>query len=479
MKATKAFVSYSWSGPEHEEWVLELATDLTQSGVDIILDKWDLKEGREANAFMEKMVSDKGITKVIIVSDRAYAEKSNARKGGAGTEAQIISKELYEKEDQDKFVAVVREKDENGKPYLPAYYTSRIYIDFTDSARFSERFEQLLRWIANKPIHKRPELGKLPTYLTEEDNGILLATSASHRRAYDAITGLKEHAFPATKEYFELFTSELEKFRMSDGVDVLGDDFLSNFQSFVPYRNECLDVIRAVARYTHDVRFSDLLHGFFEDMLQYFEAPEEMKSYSSHSFDNYKFFAHELFLHSGAMLFDEGRHDLFNSLVEKQYYMDRRATSGLDPLVEFTVFRKHLDSLECRQKKLTPRRHSISADMIKERTTGSGTHFRKIMQVDFLFFLRAELADHGPFSGWWPETLVYLGFDCRAFEIFDRSRSSGYFESVRPFLGDATKDDLEKLVRESGNNGRNLPGSGFDRVLTGVLLGIEQLCTRP
>ena len=115
-----------------------------------------------------------------------------------------------------------------------------------------------------------------------------------------------------------MFTSELEKFRLNDDVDVLGDNFLFNFQSFVPYRNECVDVIRAIARYMHDERCSDILHAFFEGLLQYFEAPEEMKSYRRLSFDNYKFFAHELFLHCGAILVDEGRHDLFNSLVEKQ-----------------------------------------------------------------------------------------------------------------------------------------------------------------
>ncbi|MDE2717989.1 MAG: TIR domain-containing protein, partial [Chloroflexota bacterium] len=125
MKATKAFISYSWSNREHEEWVLDLATRLRESGVDAILDKWDLKEGQEANAFMEKMVSDTEITKVVIVSDKAYAERSNSRKGGAGTEAQIISKELYEKENQNKFAALVVERDNEGEPYLPAYYASR------------------------------------------------------------------------------------------------------------------------------------------------------------------------------------------------------------------------------------------------------------------------------------------------------------------------------------------------------------------
>ena len=53
----KLFISYSWTSPDHEQWVLNLATELRESGIDVILDKWDLKEGHDANAFMERMVT--------------------------------------------------------------------------------------------------------------------------------------------------------------------------------------------------------------------------------------------------------------------------------------------------------------------------------------------------------------------------------------------------------------------------------------
>ena len=59
----KLFISYSWSSPEHQTWVVSLATELRESGVDVILDKWDLKEGHDAFAFMEKMVTDPEIKK--------------------------------------------------------------------------------------------------------------------------------------------------------------------------------------------------------------------------------------------------------------------------------------------------------------------------------------------------------------------------------------------------------------------------------
>ena len=54
MSSPKLFISYSWSSPAHVEWVLALATRLCEQGVDVILDKWDLKEGQDTFAFMEK-----------------------------------------------------------------------------------------------------------------------------------------------------------------------------------------------------------------------------------------------------------------------------------------------------------------------------------------------------------------------------------------------------------------------------------------
>ena len=77
MESPKLFISYSWSNPIHEQWVIELANELTESGIHVILDKWDLKEGHDSVAFMEKMVTDPQITKVAIVCDEVYASKAD------------------------------------------------------------------------------------------------------------------------------------------------------------------------------------------------------------------------------------------------------------------------------------------------------------------------------------------------------------------------------------------------------------------
>lgn len=119
----KAFISYSWSSPSHEDWVLDLANELSDNGVDVVIDKWCLREGADKYKFMESMVTDPTIRKVLIVSDHEYARKADARERGVGAETQIISKELYDQVDsigqQQKFVVVIAEVNEKDDPFTP------------------------------------------------------------------------------------------------------------------------------------------------------------------------------------------------------------------------------------------------------------------------------------------------------------------------------------------------------------------------
>lgn len=78
----KIFISYSWSS---EEKVLELAKRLCSDGVDVVLDKWDLKEGNDKYVFMEQCVTDPEIKKVLIICDKVYAEKLILEKVGLVT----------------------------------------------------------------------------------------------------------------------------------------------------------------------------------------------------------------------------------------------------------------------------------------------------------------------------------------------------------------------------------------------------------
>lgn len=57
--APKVFISYSWDGEEHEKWVLRLAERLiTEGGVDVLLDQYEMRGGRNLNHFMERAVAE-------------------------------------------------------------------------------------------------------------------------------------------------------------------------------------------------------------------------------------------------------------------------------------------------------------------------------------------------------------------------------------------------------------------------------------
>lgn len=161
----KVFISYSWSS---DRLVLELAQRLISHGVDVVLDKWELKEGQDKYAFMERCVNDPDITKVLIICDRVYAQKANNRTGGVGDETVIISGEIYGKMKQEKFIPIIAERGDEGNEYLPAYIKTRIYIDLSDTIKYEEQYEKLLRNIYEKPQLVKPKLGKRPEWLDEE-----------------------------------------------------------------------------------------------------------------------------------------------------------------------------------------------------------------------------------------------------------------------------------------------------------------------
>jgi hypothetical protein len=479
MTEPKVFISYSWSTPVHEQWVLRLATDLRGSGLDVILDKWDLKEGHDAHAFMERMVTDPDIKKVVLVCDKAYVDKTNGRKGGVGTEAQIISPEIYAEQAQDKFVAIVTERDEAGKPYLPAYYKSRIYIDFWDESVVSESFDQLVRWAFDQPLHQKPPVGQKPAFLREEAGSILLGTSARHRRAMEALKNARDHALPAVREYFDLLSTELEKFRVKPDAEPFDDAIVASIDAFLPYRNEAIELFHAIGIYKDTQESRTVLHRFFESLIPYLESPQNVTAHRDWDFDNFKFIVHELFLYSLACLIRHERFEAAAYLMANEYYVAGRSEYGRDVMVPFAVFRSYMKSLEFRNSRLKLNRLSVRADLLSQRCKGVGIEFRQLMQADFVLFLRDKLHQTDTYKYWWPETLLYSGRQAGSFEVFARSRSASYFDRAKCLLGIDTKEDLAALMKIFAEQPAERPRWQFESVDPASLLGFNELAIKP
>jgi TIR domain-containing protein len=473
----KLFISYSWTSSDHEQWVINLATELRESGIDVILDKWDLKEGHDAHAFMEKMVTDSDIKKVAIICDKNYAEKADGRSGGVGTETQIISGEIYVKEDQNKFVAVLCNRDPNGNAYLPTYYKSRIYIDLSDQDLFSKNFEQLLRWVYDKPLYIKPDLGNKPAFLSDEPLESL-GTSATFRRALDAIRNNKEYASGSLNEYFDTFIQNLEKLRIKEVDGEFDDMVVESIEQFLPYRNEVIEIFLAVAQYRNTTETHQQLHRFIEGIIPYLYKPKDVTSFRESDFDNFRFIVHELFLYLIASLLKYECFETVSYLLRHHYYIESNLDSN--KMMSFANIRTPVRSLTHRNDRMNLRRISVRADLLEQRSKTSGLSFRQLMQADFILYVRdcfdsiTEKKD----QYWWPETLLYIERYDGAFEIFARASSEEYFNKIKCLIGISKKQKLEPLIEAYNQGTIKVPQWEWNTFEPVVLMNYEKLATK-
>lgn len=481
----KLFISYSWSSPEHEQWVLNLATELRDSGVDVTLDKWDLREGHDAYAFMERMVSDPDIKKVILVCDQVYAEKADRRHGGVGAETQIITPEIYSAQAQDKFVAVIAEKNENNVPYVPAYYKSRIYIDLSDSDRYAAYFEQLLRWIYDQPLYIKPELGKKPAFL-DESAAINLGTSIQFRRAIDAVRNGKPYSRGAVTEYFDAIVENMERFRLSGDENEFDDRVIESIEQFLPYRNEAIEMFQALAQYQSPPDMSQYFHRLFEGLMPYlYRSAKGAGPYQDWDFDNFRFIVHELFLYAIASLLKYENFEVVGYLLRTPYYM---LASGWKTEAEsYVMFREYMKSLEARNQRLNLQRLSLRADLLKQRAEAFGFNFTQLMQADFVVYLRScfeAMRQDRIQVGWRPETLLYSTQPSMRgqglFEIFARSQSQKYFGRMKIMFDVDSKQEFDLLVQLYQEHSRGLiPTWQWEPIEPVILMGYSEMATRP
>ena len=159
----KVFISYSWTSETYKERVLKLAERLMDSGVDVILDQWDLSPGEDMYAFMEQSIHE--ADKVLILCEKGYADKANNRTGGVGTETMIITPEVLKKHSQKKYIPVVMDNSVE----VPSYLKSRYAVYFTTEDE--EEFKGLCFAIFGKRRKKKPIVKPIPAWLEDEPSG--------------------------------------------------------------------------------------------------------------------------------------------------------------------------------------------------------------------------------------------------------------------------------------------------------------------
>jgi len=157
MTTPSVFVSYSHDDLDHKRWVLALSTRLRKSGVDVILDQWDLDAGDDLASFMTNNLEKSD--RVIMVCTENYVNKANEGKGGVGVERMILTAEYLSNIDCKKVIPVIKQ---HGKKSVPTFFQTKLFIDFSRPDEYESSFDDLLRNILSKPLIEKPEIGSSP-----------------------------------------------------------------------------------------------------------------------------------------------------------------------------------------------------------------------------------------------------------------------------------------------------------------------------
>lgn len=432
----KIFISYSWKPYSHKLKVVELAERLTNDGIHVILDDWDLKEGQDKYHFMEQMVNDESVNKVLLICNKEYTQKANKRKGGVGIESLIVSDEIYNQVEQTKFIPIVMEY-ENDKPCLPTFINSRIFIDLSNDEVFEEHYEKLIRNIFNKPISKRPPIGKMPVHL-EDETPLFLPTAHKVTQIKNALINDNKNSLVFIKDYLETFIKSLLMFKLDIEKDeITATNFIEkvelSIEQMQPLKNDFIEFLNIISKYSEE-DFGEIFLDFFEKLLQFYED-NEVKLTSNDNLqdivdDNYRFFNYDLFISYVSIMLKNEKFKTLNFIYKNNFFVSKSHSPKPD-ILNFTIFRQYVYTLnEYKNQSINPKRISVVADLIKKYSTI--IKFEDIIIADLLnhymslFYPSKSTNLYKTY--WFPETSCYNSWN---YELFPKIISFRYFEKIK------------------------------------------------
>lgn len=442
----KVFISYSWSSTSHQQLVQSWAEQLVVDGVDVVLDIYDLREGHDKFAFMERMVTDETVTHVMIICDKTYSEKADARKAGVGTESQIISKEVYEKVEQSKFIPIACEFDEDGNPYLPIYLKSRIWIDFSTPDSVNKNWERLIRLIYGKPLNEKPKLGKPPVYITSDIAAPTSPVLSKFNSLKQAILQEKKNLSLYRNDFFDACIEYAEALRVRERPDVpsLGEKVHEDAKKLTPVRNHIIDWVLLESS-TPGNEFSDNLISFLERLRELKSRPPEITSWSDAWFEAHALFVYETFLYIIAALIKRQSFQTLHEIMTTHYLIPASERYSDRAFVAFDAFYAQSDTL---QPVLAPegrKLYSPAAEFMKRNADRDDLHFNNIIEADLLALLMALITTN---PRWYPQTLYYTSYAGGEFPLFLRATQHKWFLKLAIVTGIENADTLREKAKE-------------------------------
>ena len=414
-------------------------------GVEIILDVWDLNEGDDKYAFMERMVTEESVTNVLVFSDAAYAKKADSREAGVGTESQIISQEIYDKVQQSKFIPVICELDEAGEPCLPVFLRSRVWIDFSTPEAANENWERLVRCLYGKPAQEKPTIGKPPAYLLEGSSEAanpairkLVALRQAVQQGKSSLSLYRRDFIDACVEYADAL-----RVREQPDLESLGQRVLEDCGKLKTTRDLIVDWVLLEAENPVETRFEETLLSLLEKLLDLKSRPPELNSWNEVWFEAHSIFVYETFLYVVAALIRANAFDLLHTVLTSSYLLPERS-AGASRFAGFDAFYGYSKTLQSVLAPKGQRLYSPAAALIKRQADRGDISFAAVIEAEALVLLMALITSE---ARWYPQTLFYARHSGTP-NLFLRATQHRHFQKIATVTGITDANALRDAVRE-------------------------------
>ena len=446
MEEPKVFISYSRTGQAHQALVKHWADRLIDDGVDVILDIYDLKEGDDKHAFMETMVTDAEVTHVLVICDRAYVKKANARKAGVGTESQIISSEIYKREKRSKFIPIVCEFGDDGEPILPTFMKSRIGINFSSPEAANENWEQLVRLLYGKPQHVKPKKGKTPTFITSDTPIPTSKAYAKFNLLEQAVLQDKKGLKRYRRDFIEACISYADDLRVREHpkVESIGEKILEDCGKLKAVRDHLCDWVLLESEISDEADFSEALIDVLEKLRELKSRPSEINQRGDSWLEAHSVFVYETFLYIVAALLKSGAHSALNEVFTSHYLMPISDGHGQSNFKRFDCFYGRSESLQSVLAPENKRLYSPTAELIKRQANREDIPFSEIIQAELLTLLMSFIT---PGTRWYPATFYYSSYG-NGYPFFIRAAQHKNFSKLAKITGISDADKLREEVKE-------------------------------
>jgi len=144
------FISYAWGAPEQQRWVMQLAKDLRNADIDILLDRWNVVPGSNLDRYIEQIMNTDF---VIVVGTPGLLQKyqSTASDPVVKAELEMVNMRLRQTSKYGHTILPIL-MDGDIDTSFPPQAQKLIYIDFKQTEQYFVQLFDMIWRLFNLPF---------------------------------------------------------------------------------------------------------------------------------------------------------------------------------------------------------------------------------------------------------------------------------------------------------------------------------------